>query len=294
MVWSLMRLGFVGIGKHATRLRSAFLECGATVVAYDRKGTGDGLVDPSGWGERMPWSEMVTARGVDGIVCCAPPAVTQQVALQCARLGRRIVATKPLMWTKYPADCNAVFHANGVSLCSPTMGFYVDLWRLYSPAWQAMKADLEGKVIRSIRIEFGGDGPVRGTHSGLLDYGPHALAFLNDLGFGVPLQWHELTRGVWFGKATGGDKIEVCTGNGFRDRPMFVDVTDKAGNRYFWQENEAWQDYATHQKLVGNHRDLALRNFCRAFLAGEPSDTLRISCEAMRMLKSAEEPNAIT
>ncbi len=31
-------------------------------------------------------------------------------------------------------------------------------------------------------------------------------------------------------------------------------------------------------------RGYALRNFCRAFLAGEPSDTLRISCEAMRVL----------
>jgi hypothetical protein len=56
-----------------------------------------------------------------------------------------------------------------------------------------------------------------------------------------------------------------------------------------WDETASVHTYrrAGRAQLSCN-RDLALRNFCRAFLAGEPSDTLRISCEAMRMLQQAE------
>jgi len=46
-----------------------------------------------------------------------------------------------------------------------------------------------GIAIRYSR-DFYGNGPVRTTHSGLLDYGPHALALCWTLGINPELTWH--------------------------------------------------------------------------------------------------------
>jgi len=296
------RLGFVGIGRHATRLRDAFLSCGARVEAYDRKDALNVNVEPA-WGKRVPWHAMVWG-GYDGltpmcdaVVCCAPPDVTAEVAEQCARSGKRLLATKPLL-----VDWDTSQPLGAVE----DRSIYVDLWRLYSPAWLALKAELRGKTIRSVHVDFYGNGPVRSTHSGLLDYGPHALAFVLDLGLRPELVWrqgeidtHRGKRIQWFATGrSGGVEVSVSTGNGWQKPVMHVRIMATDGSASYWLEDDKGkQSYLTREPdgvsgssalVLGCDRDLALRNFCRAFLAGEPSDTLRISCEAMRMLRQAE------
>ena len=292
----MTRLGFVGVGKHAQRMAAAFRECGAEIVAYDR-GTDDRCLHADfGFGRREKWQTMPLRRDIDAIVCCAPPDVAAQVTRACVVAGKRCCATKPLLVDFDDHELQWVADTDDSML-------YVDLWRLYSPAWLALKADLKGREIRSVHVDFYGNGPVRTTHSGLLDYGPHALAFVLDLGLKPELAWeHRGELGwrnsdrqsawrYWFGASK---QVHVCTGNEAEAPEMTVLVCTDAGD-FRWSEQEQRQSYGrsgVSGKRNGSEltcdRDLALRNFCRAFLAGEPSDTLRISCEAMRMLQQAE------
>lgn len=258
-------------------MAQAFRDCGAEIVCFDRA-TGDprDLVRDSLFGSRMPWRSQVLAPGVDAIVCCAPPEVTTEVARYAwERAGKRVCASKPLRW-EWPDS----------KLISPnTSGIYVDLWRLYSPAWRALKQDLTGREISAAHVDFYGNGPVRATHSGLLDYGPHALAFVLDLGLKPELTWTEHAPNCWTGEA---ENVGVVTGNGFRSPMMYVRVETTDGVQYIWHERDQMQTYeAGGAILLQNWRDLALRSFCRGFLAGDESDTLRISCEAIRLLAQA-------
>jgi predicted dehydrogenase len=283
----MMKLGFVGVGPHAQRMAAAFRACGAEVMAHDRSGRRSPgfetlLINGIPFGAREPWRSMVENPAIDAVICCAPPEVAGQIAAECIMAKKTCCATKPLMWTDASADAD-----------KPQL--YVDLWRLYSPAWLALKADIRGRTIRSVDVEFFGNGPVRSTHSGLLDYGPHALAFLLDLGFSPELTWRRVEFGTlsngpnaqWFGS---GEGVTVETGNGFAHSSMRVWVQTTDGGDYRWSESGADHLYETAggAQLMQHWRDLALHGFCRAFMAGEPSDTLRISCEAMRLLKDAE------
>jgi len=55
-----------------------------------------------------------------------------------------------------------------------------------------------------------------------------------------------------------------------------------------WSEDEWGQQRlidVNSRTMLQVDRSLALRSFCRAFLAGEPSNTLRWSCEGMKVLQ---------
>lgn len=277
-----VRLGFVGVGRHGQKMAAVFRECGAEIVAFDR-GTGDprDLVRDPLFGSRMPWRSQVLAPGVDAIVCCAPPDVTQQVQRAIEHSAKRAVLTKPVDW---PDDVSCRGYESSV---------YIDLWRLYSPAWLALKADLQGREIRSVHVDFYGNGPVRATHSGLLDYGCHALAFVLDLGLRPELSWANQTGpGVPATRWMAHDhaqKISATTGNGFDRQAMSVTAWLSDDSALTWDETEGVHTYRrSGVSALQCDRSLALRNFCRAFLSGEPSDTLRISCESMRLLRQAE------
>lgn len=267
-----MRLGFVGVGKHAQKMAAAFRECGAEIVAFDRYGLS--LDDLPGFGKPMSWREMVTSPDIDAIVVCAPPGVTAEVASVCLDAAKPCCATKPLIWDRFPEHvCD-----------SPTdiaRGIHVDLWRLSSPAWLALKADLQGREIRSVHVDFYGNGPMRSTHDGFDDYAPWALAFLLDLGIRPELTW-SASPGFSRWKASGAaPEIQLQTGSGFTHPRMRVRVNDSLE----WLETDSTQGYfRADQPMVQCHRDVALRAFVRAFMAGEPSDTLRISCEASRLM----------
>ncbi len=167
-----------------------------------------------------------------------------------------------------------------------------------TPAWLALKSELAGKTIQSVHVDFYGSGPFRTTHSGLLDYGPHALAFLLDLGLPVDgLEWEHRAAlcqdrpdKFWFG-VDDARNIHVATGNEASEPSMQVQIDLADGTMARWGEKVDEQVFGiTRPSYVSmqHSRDLALRAFCRAFLAGEPSDTLRISCEAMRVLTEVE------
>lgn len=296
----MTRLGFVGVGRHAQKMAAAFRECGAEIVAHARSSMAMGVQGPFAASptDPLPWPDMIASPSIDALIICAPPEVTTEVALACAKAGKRCVATKPLMlqqppvWRGFPAPFEFAW-AN----------IYVDLWRLYSPAWQAMKAELRGKQIQSVHVDFYGNGPVR-SFSGLLDYGPHALAFVADLLGGIPkLHWDDFgyvfgSDGLW--TADSDEHVSFAMGNRVptgEDRPQQARrIVVRAGGKYFeWHEDPVNGDhvYTVDREPVMQHmKSLALRNFCRAFLAGDPSDTLRISCEAMRVLMPlVTEPN---
>ncbi len=271
-----MRLGFVGVGRHAQRMAAAFRECGAEIVAHYRKS----LEPAEGFGPRKSIEWMLDFHHCDGVVCCAPPDVATKLAIDSEIYQQALCVSKP-----FPMR-DRVWQAEHMS-----HPLYVDLWRLYSPAWLALKADLRGKTITSVHVDFYGNGPVRATHSGLLDYGVHALAFVLDLGLRPEFRWEYRAEGIspregerfWFG-VDDGRNIHVATGNEAHE-PRSVVLVEAEGREYRWLEDDGVQLY---EGMIWHKRDLALRNFCRAFLAGEPSDTLRISCEAMRLLRRAE------
>lgn len=158
-----MKLAFVGCGKHAKVLRDAFVGIGCRVVAHSRGEIG--FPEP-GFGELLP-IEMFEDVGL--VIAAAPPEATSRAACAFAVAGRAVLATKPLSW--HPAVTSAPF--------------MVDFWRLRCPAYLALRMlvrDRLGYGIRPerIEIEFSGSGPFR-DFSGLLDYGPHALAYYYDL-----------------------------------------------------------------------------------------------------------------
>lgn len=268
-----MKLGFVGVGKHAQRMRDAFVACGAEVVAYDRL-SGEPAV---GFGERVSVLDMPTT--VDAIVACSTPIQNEFVATYATARGKRSVISKPLTW-KAPAGHAAIV--------------MVDLWRLYSPAWQALKADVSTKKIKSVDITFMGNGPFRETHNGALDYGPHAFAFALDL-LGNLDDAKKVWRGngnIWSWVSGDDRRAKLVFGNGADSPRMRVVVETEDGSRRTWHEEGPFQRFDEDDGNSMSHaRYLALHNFCRAFLNGEPSDTLRISCEAMRHLAPLAETN---
>lgn len=243
-----MRLGFIGVGKHAQRMRAAFENAGAQVVAYDR--AGENLPH---WGKRMSRQRQLESDQVDAVVACATPDVSLAVAERAAELGKRVCVTKPLRWRRDDLPQNV----------------WVDLWRLYSPQWQRIRA-LPGKL----EIVACGYGPWRETHSGLEDYGPHALAFALDArpelakveNWATPRQRH----GYWSNSGVGA--VSVLCGNGERG------CVDRA--RCEWSVSidgqKLWQDEL--------ERTAALENFCEAFLRGDAHRTLELSCQAMRVI----------
>lgn len=281
-----MRLGFVGVGRHAQRMAAAFRECGAEIVAFDRLGEGTA----EGFGVRKSTERMLRSANVDAIVCCATPEVNQAIATACEPYQKPCCISKPFPLVERLWQAEHMSHP-----------LYVDLWRLYSPAWLALKATVNGRKITDIAINFCGSGPVRASHSGLLDYGPHALAFLLDLGIAGSLEWKLTSRApnavgdLWRAMGTGDVSAIIYTGNRVDSvnipppnaMEVFVETDD--GGQYRWRELESQHVFESGGSVHMQHwRDLALHGFCRAFLAGAPSDTLRISCEAMRLLREAE------
>lgn len=309
-----MRLGFVGVGKHAQKMAAAFRECGASIVAYDRQlhpAHTAAKPPPERLGQWQPWPEQVASPNIDALIICAPPEVTTEVALACAKAGKRCMATKPLMVSEIPRDLcypmpsgptpeDTRSKLGYLSACNEhnrqfnalSSGLHVDLWRLLSPAWQALKAELRGKRLDNLWVNFYGDGPVR-QFSPALDWGPHALAFLTDL-LPVENSWksEKLSPGLWrlsnqtIALGIPGD-TRVLFGNECplqtSPRRMVIALAD--GKEWSWSEERGEQVYRINKEsIVACTKDFALRAFCRAFLSGEPSDTLRLSCEAMKVL----------
>src|SRR5690242_19021703 len=110
-----LRLGFCGVGKWANKLATAFRECGAEIVAYDRQnryahrckcglefsnhGQPGALLcanctcqkfdsqcgsSAAGFGTWTPWRDQLADKSIDAIIAVAPPEISTEVALACA------------------------------------------------------------------------------------------------------------------------------------------------------------------------------------------------------------------
>lgn len=251
------RLGFVGIGKHARKMRDFMVREGAEVVAYDRESS-DGQIC---WGERMSWQRMLSSPDIDAVVCCATPDMSLAVAELAAQTGKKVCVSKPLRWPHAERPPN----------------IWVDLWRLYAPSWLARKA--EAAAAERLEISACGYGPWRSTHSGLEDYGPHALAFAFDA---KP----ELASAAWGVQHDGSSYYSLNVYGPGAGTQIFCGAGEEHG-----PPRHAWHIKADGQTIWRDEleRTAALENFCAAFLRGDAHRTLELSCAAMRVIAFAQK-----
>ncbi len=183
----MTKIGFVGVGKWAQQLEEAFSNVSPLpiplqdrahsrsndVKKFDSNTTDIAWKSISKFGKQFP-SYTELASNVDLVVAAAPPAVTTKVAFYCATNCIPCVATKPL-------QAHPLLHAAPL---------FVDFWRFWSRAYQAMKTQI-GSRITTLEIDFHGPGPYRDTIDGLSDYGPHAFAIALDL---LGVQFSDVVR----------------------------------------------------------------------------------------------------
>jgi hypothetical protein len=265
------KLGFVGVGRHAQKLAAVFRELGCDIVGHIRA---DGSPPAEGFGR------LGDVGDADRLVICCPP----KLAVAWAQtVGRPMLVSKPLLAT----DPAGLEHVS------------VDLWRLWSPAWVAFKQACAGRQINSLRVVFTGNGPFRETHSGALDYGPHAMAFVHDLlgdadtGYWSHSTYKHMGSGIWRWKSPppGGVGPQVIAefGNAAIERPeMFVEA--HIGKLcYRWVErDEQHEFFAPNGSPHRRPRADALRAFCAAWLRNETAYTLQLSCMGMCALQRLE------
>ncbi len=298
-----MKLGFVGVGRWAQKLASAFRACGAEIVAYDRKrgverwsnefmgqphlnnvpGMEHGLnmgPDLDGFGRYLSWREQLADPSIDAIVAVAPPEVTTEVALACAAAGKAVCATKPLF--DHPDTIRAPF--------------YVDFWRLYSDFHRVWVEHREEYATADIKLE--GHGPYR-DFPGALDYGPHVIAQLFDAWRcytpvlakaskteldGGELFWAEYHLGV-VGENSQKAWVQFGNGSDFPRRCVSLSYGSH-GERLSLNEDGL---------LIGSEEKSAvLQRFCQSFLNDISEgfvDTrlLRLSRDGMRELRKIRE-----
>lgn len=260
-----MRLGFVGVGRWAQKLATAFRACGAEIVCHvrSRECACNGMgscphCHAPGFGTKMKggWRALLERPDLDAIIAVAPPEVTTEVALACAAAGKPVMATKPLF--DHPASIRAPF--------------YVDFWRLWSEAQREPETN---------HFSLYGPGPVRDFPGGF-DYGPHVMAAMLDRpGFRLVhgFMWEHNTGemiDVVFESANGGQFYGEF-GNGAKDAVRNV-----------WGHDETPLAIGTEPK------DQILQRFCQSFLNDVSEgfvDTrlLNLSRDGMRELRKIRE-----
>lgn len=263
-----MRLGFVGVGKWAQKLATAFRACGAEIVAYDRKALSEhnaaacsaykmAREAPTAFGAYTPWRDQLADKSIDAIIAVATPEVTTEVALACAAAAKPVMATKPLF--EHPERISAPF--------------YVDFWRL----WSRAHADP-----RTLSIDLSGHGPFRGF-PGAFDWGPHVVAAVLDKYDSPEITYAKVNRRgegercrVDFG--CGEDTVAVAFGN----------CSPSASGRSLW----GWREGAS--VLAGEAKSDMIQAFCQAFLddvaEGFVDDRLlRLSRDGMALLRKIRE-----
>lgn len=281
-----LRLGFVGVGKWASKLAEAFRACGAEGVAYDRRsgrratrcpyGCDEGwenapggdvsnvrcpqgcdagweYSDPDGFGGFMPWRDQLADKSIDAIIAVAPPEITTQVAMACAEAGKACMATKPLF--DHPERVRAPF--------------YVDFWRLWSADYQAASSEFRNAIMRHdqdderrFSINLCGSGPVR-EFPGAFDYGPHVVAMFMDLIGSGGMAIAEC-RNVTYAKD--GETFDVeWIGHGDRlsFRGMFGNGSLMALRSF---GHPARQIYEDGLRIGSEEKPAVLQRFCQSFL----------------------------
>ncbi len=304
-----LRLGFCGVGKWARKLAESFRACGAEVVAYDRRSFGGpppehanhgpgvywstcnrcefdkmggwgyppnvippGGPEPVGFGKRTPWRDQLADKNIDALVAVAPPAITAEVVLGCARVGKAVLGTKPLM--RHPGATRGPV--------------WVDLWRLWTFGHRAVKEKWEADPSPGLLVNLYGDGPFRDFPGGL-DYGPHVMATLLDIQPGLTIKSATKLNG-----GPSGELFRVHFGPG--------DIVANFGNAgegrsdrrlaYGAKDYDDWVESGDNS--WGTRKDAAIQAMCRAFMAdvdqgiGDPR-TLNLSRDGMALLEKIRE-----
>lgn len=249
------RLGFIGVGAHARKMRDAMQNAGATVVAHDRSRGSD--AESHAWGRRLSWQRQLEAKEIDAVVVAAPPDIALAVAEKAAKTGKKVCVSKPLRWQSSERPPNV----------------WVDLWRLYAPSWLERRRD--AYTASKLEIVACGYGPWRTTHSGLEDYGPHALAFaLSARPELAAARWDASVKDGYHTLETRGCVVTCGAGREGADaKSQRKEWSIKADGVAIWRDEL--------------ERTAALENFAEAFLRGDQHHTLDLSCVAMSSIERA-------
>lgn len=268
-----LRVAFVGTGKWGRLLHKSLASVGCTCVGYER-GNPSAPV-PAGFGRPMRWQDMVGDPHVDALVLCAPPEKTTQVALACAAEGKPCIATKPLLLEQVP------------TIRAP---LYVDFWRLWSNSWANFKREAFARKESHLEVAFFGAGPLR-AFPGTLDYGPHVLAYLLELGADL---------GSWssnFEPCPQGELLQVSGRNGRSWTARFGNGA-ASGVRWLGLNNgPTLNEEPLVMQCTGcpeERKDEVLRAMCRSFVSDvvegfADQRWLRLSCDGMRYLRAMRE-----
>lgn len=265
-----MKLGFVGTGRWAQKLKAAFEAEGAVVTRHCNSGRTGPL---EGWGDYFRWAEQVTSSQVDALVVTAPPEVTTEVALACAAAGKPVMATKPLMLER-PVPIRAPF--------------YVDFWRLWSDALHRLSYN---QTDCRIQIVLEGSGPIR-DFPGLLDYGPHAFAYLRKLrnDFAISsVREVKCKQGELFIIEGAHGKWEIRSGNGALTGCRQISGHSEKGRYIMLDETPTELSVVFRGHRFIEKKDQLLRAMCRSFMNDVSegfvtTEHLDLSCAVMRDL----------
>jgi len=300
-----MKIGFVGVGRWAQKLATAFRECGAEIVAYDRKLRPDGFCNfckgkmrtyigaecpachkssvamgRTDFGEFKTWEAQLLDPSIDAIIAVATPEVTTEVALACAAAGKPVMATKPLF--DHPETIRAPF--------------YADFWRLWSLDYQAARDVFRRAVMRDdqddsrrFSINLFGSGPFR-DFPGAFDYGPHVVAMFMDLIGPDGMALNKATRL----SSVDGETFDVeWVGHGDRlhFRACFGNGSPSASRSFGHPEHQVYEE-SSH--IGSEEKSVVLRRFCQSFLDDISEgfvDTrlLNLSRDGMRELRRIRE-----
>lgn len=246
----MIRIGFVGVGKWARQLRSAFnWDPEARFPRHMRKL----LIEGEGFGHL--WEDEETFfDGLDLVIAAADPVMTTRIAIACAERCLPCVATKPLL--SHPMITGAPF--------------YVDFWRLWSLPYLEFKERVTKGPWRCA-VNFQGDGPYRETMGGLDDYYPHVSAFLHDLWgryyVGSSIRF-PTDRGEGFSLLSGMESlpVSILVGNGFDHSQRKIEVANGTGIHALEEFSDGTITYTHGGGKITSTKTDALRRFARHVL----------------------------
>lgn len=307
-----LKVGLVGVGRWGKTLAASFKKCDVDIVAYDRRSD----VEEEGLGRRLPWRRMMSQPVheivggvppdptkkledfVDIVVAAADPETTAEVAEAALDSWTPAFITKPLL-----RDPRTVTNNGHNIFDGQPVPYMVDFWRLWSPSWRTMTLHLEDEAPEEICINLYGEGPVR-SYPGAHDYGPHVIAFLQDLFNKWEIKEAQVSErttgqhlvtinGVGSSKRkTGETKFKAIFGNGALSGNRTVVAYFKDRTPLYWSENPneiclyGRGVQAKEQRLRGldlqvqHFVDMVRRRGSQSFW----SPTIQVACQATSII----------
>ncbi len=118
---------------------------------------------------------VLRAHDVDAVVLAVPPRIQPALIHEAISAEHPVLAEKPLALSVTEAEEIAAHAAERAVFV------LVDHTQLFSPAYEALRALVDGREVREIEATAGGRGPIRRDIPVLWDWGPHDVALCLDL-----------------------------------------------------------------------------------------------------------------